>query len=70
MVSPCGGCGARVSSNGEGGWIYLSAVLAKEPIALVACDNDCWEIRYSFHLLGVLNDRTHTITHGPTVATT
>ena len=57
----------RVRRTGEFKWrgrlIYLSAVLAKEPIGLVACDNDCWEIRYSFHLLGVLNDRTHTITH-------
>ena len=35
--------------------IYLSQVL-EEPIGLVACDNDCWEIRYSFHLLGFLND--------------
>ena len=56
----------RVRRTGEFKWrgrlIYLSAVLAKEPIGLVPCDNDCWEIRYSFHLLGVLNDRTHTIT--------
>ena len=45
----------RVRRTGEFKWrgrlIYLSAVLAKEPIGLVACDNDCWEIRYSFHLL-------------------
>ena len=59
----------RVRRGGEFKWrgqlIYLSQVLAKEPIALVACDNDCWEIRYSFHLLGFLNDRTHTISHAP-----
>ena len=57
----------RVRRGGEFKWrgrlIYLSQVLAKEPIGLVACDNDCFEIRYSFHLLGFLNDRTHTITH-------
>ena len=56
----------RVRHSGEFKWrgrlIYLSQVLAKEPIGLVACDNDCWEIRYSFHLLGVLDERTYTIT--------
>ena len=56
----------RVRQNGEFKWrgrlIYLSQVLAKEPIALVACDNDCFEIRYSFHLLGVLDERTSTVT--------
>ena len=56
----------RVRHSGEFKWrgrlIYLSEVLAKEPSGLVACDNDCWEIRYSFHLLGVLNARTYTIT--------
>ena len=60
----------RVRRKGEFKWrgrlIYLSAVLAKEPIALVACDNDCFEIRYSFHLLGFLNDRTLTISHATT----
>ena len=57
----------RVRRTGEFKWrgrlIYLSQVLAQEPIALVACDNDSWEIRYSFHLLGVLDDRSHTISH-------
>ena len=56
----------RVRRTGEFKWrgrlIYLSQVLAKEPIALVACDNDRLEIRYSFHLLGVLDERTSTIT--------
>lgn len=55
----------RVRHNGEFKWrgqsIYLSQVLAKEPISLVACDNDCFEIRYSFHLLGYLCDRTLTV---------
>ena len=56
----------RVRQNGEFRWrgrlIYLSQVLAQEPVALIACDNDCFEIRYSFHLLGVLDERTSTIT--------
>ena len=51
--------------TGEFKWrgrlIYLSAVLAKEPIGLVACDDDCWEVRYSFHLLGVLDECRHRI---------
>ena len=52
----------RVRRTGEFKWrgrlIYLSTVLAKEPIGLLACDNDRWEIRYSFHRLGVLDQRT------------
>ena len=56
----------KVRQNGEFRWrgrlIYLSQVLAQEPVALIACDNDCFEIRYSFHLLGVLDERTSTIT--------
>ena len=56
----------RVRHNGEFKWrgrlIYLSQVLAQEPVALIACDNDCFETRYSFHLLGVLDERTSTIT--------
>ena len=55
----------RVRHNGEFKWcghlIYLSEVLAQEPIALVPVDNERWEIRYSFHLLGTLNERTHAI---------
>ena len=56
----------RVRHSGEFKWrgrlLYLSQVLAKEPIGLVPCDNGCLEIRYSFHLLGVLDERTYTIT--------
>ena len=55
----------RVRRTGEFKWqgrlIYLSTVLAKEPIGLVPCDNDRWEIRYSFHRLGVLDQRTQRI---------
>ena len=45
----------------RGRLIYLSTVLAKEPIALVPCDNDRWEIRYSFHRLGLLDQPTRKI---------
>lgn len=55
----------RVRRTGEFKWrgqlIYLSTVLAKEPIGLLPCDNDRWEIRYSFHPLGLLDEPTQTI---------
>jgi putative transposase len=48
----------RVRHNGQFKWrghlIYLSEVLAHEPIALIPAHNESWEIRYSFHLLGTL----------------
>jgi transposase InsO family protein len=56
----------QVRHNGEIKWrghrLYLSAVLAKEPVGLKPIDDDKWEVRYSFHLLGVLDERTKTIT--------
>ena len=62
---PSGVTVRRVRRTGEFKWrgqlIYLSTVLAKEPIGLVPCDNDRWEIRYSFHPLGVLDESTQTI---------
>ena len=62
---PCGVTLRRVRRTGEFKWrgqlIYLSTVLAKEPIGLVPCDNDRWEIRYSFHPLGVLDEPTQKI---------
>jgi hypothetical protein len=55
----------QVRHNGEIKWrghlIYLSEVLAKEPVALKPIDDQKWELRYNFHLLGVLDDRTKTI---------
>lgn len=55
----------RVRHNGEFKWrgrlIYLSEVLAQEPIALLPVDNQRWEIRYSFHLLGTLDEPTLTV---------
>ena len=56
----------QVRHNGEIKWrgerIYVSEVLAKEPLGLKPIDNDTWELRYSFHVLGVLDQRTNTIT--------
>jgi transposase InsO family protein len=55
----------QVRHKGEIKWrgelIYVSEVLAKEPIGLKPIDNDKWELRYSFHLLGVLDERNKTI---------
>ena len=52
----------QVRHNGEikwrGNFIYISEVLAKEPLALQQVDNDNWEVRYHFHLLGILNEQT------------
>ena len=50
----------QVRHKGEIKWrgqlIYVSEVLAKEPVGLKPIDNDKWELRYSFHLLGVLDE--------------
>jgi transposase InsO family protein len=55
----------QVRHNGEIKWrgerLYVSEVLAKEPIGLKRIDEDLWEVRYSFHLLGVLDQRTKKI---------
>ena len=62
---PSGVTVRRVRRTGEFKWrgrlIYLSTVLAKEPIGLFPCDNDRWEIRYSFHPLGLLDESTQRI---------
>lgn len=55
----------RVRHNGEIKWraalIYISQVLAHEPLGLKQIDEEQWELRYSFHLLGILNQRTKTV---------
>ena len=65
MEYPSGVIVRRVRRTGEFKWrgqlIYLSTVLAKEPIGLVPCDNDRWEILYSFHPLGVPDESAQTI---------
>jgi len=55
----------QVRHNGEIKWrgkfIYVSEVLAKEPLGLTALDEDTWQLRYSFHVLGILDGRTNKI---------
>lgn len=54
-----------VRHNGEIKWrselIYVSEVLAKEPVGLKPIDGDKWELRYSFHVLGLLDEQTNKI---------
>lgn len=55
----------RVRHNGEIKWrgelLYLSEVLAKEPVGLKPIADGKWQLRYSFHLLGILDERTKSI---------
>lgn len=55
----------KVRQNGEIKWkgalIYVSEVLAKEALGMCQIDEFQWEIRYSFHLLGILDERTNKI---------
>lgn len=59
----------RVRSNGEirwgGGLIYVSGVLAGELVGLEAIATGLWEVCYSFHPLGLLDERTGKITSAP-----
>ena len=52
----------QVRSNGEikwkGDFIYVSEALVGEPIALSQTDDHLWEIWFSSHLLGTLNELT------------
>jgi len=55
----------RVRHNGEIKWrgdlIYVSQVLAQEPLGLTHTDTGKWEVRYRFHLLGILDEQVRTI---------
>lgn len=55
----------QVRHNGEiklaGYLVYVSEVLAQEPVGLTQIDEDRFEVRYGFHLLGILDQRTRTI---------
>jgi transposase InsO family protein len=55
----------QVRHNGEIKWqgdlIYVSQVLAHEPLGLTQIEEQKWEVRYSFHLLGILDERLKTI---------
>ena len=59
-----------VRPNGEIRWrgelIYVSQILAKDHVALKQIDETLWELRYSFHLLGLFNEQTRTITPAKT----
>ena len=52
----------RFDTTGQIKWrgkmLYVSEILAKEPIALTPVDDTTWEVRYSFHLLGTLDEQT------------
>jgi transposase InsO family protein len=56
----------HVRRRGEIKWrgqlIYLTHVLANEPVGLKLIAEDQWEVRYSFHLLGVLEGKNKRIT--------
>jgi hypothetical protein len=41
--------------------LYVLEILAKEPIALTPVDDTTWQVPYSFHLLGTLEEQTLTI---------
>jgi transposase InsO family protein len=55
----------QVRHNGEIKWhghlIYVAQILAQEPVGLKQIGQEQWEIRYGFHLLGTLNERTKNI---------
>ena len=55
----------QVRHNGEIKWhsdlIYVSQVLAHEPLGFKQIEEQKWEVRYSFHLLGILDERLKTI---------
>ncbi len=52
----------RVRHNGEIKWksqtLYVSELLRKLPVGLKQIDEHLWELRYRFHLLGTLNEKT------------
>jgi len=51
----------QVRSNGcikwKGEFVYVSEALAGEPVGLKQIDEDEWEMRFSFHKLGILDER-------------
>lgn len=52
----------RVRHNGEIKWqgrkTYISEALVGEPIGLWQIDNHLWELKFSFHPLGILDEKT------------
>lgn len=59
----------QVRHNGEIKWrgrlLYVAQLLAKEPVGLTQIDNDRWELRYSFHLLGYVSEHSDRIEPAP-----
>jgi putative transposase len=55
----------QVRQNGEikwrGGKVYISKALAGEPVGLMQIGEGSWEIKYSFHPLGILDEKTFKI---------
>ena len=56
----------QVRHNGEIKWkgqmVYVSQALAGEPVGLLQTDNELWQVNFSFHPLGILDERTAKIT--------
>lgn len=56
----------QVRHNGEIKWkghmVYVSQALAGEPVGLTEVGEDLWQVNFSFHYLGVLDERTGRIT--------
>ena len=52
----------RVRTRGEikfnGNFVYISEALHGESVSLEQIDDHLWDVRFSFHLLGRLNDQT------------
>jgi transposase InsO family protein len=55
----------QVRCNGEIKWrghlFYVSQVLTHEPVGLTQIEEHRWEVRYSFHLLGFLDEQLKTL---------
>ena len=63
---PAGTVVRRVRHNGEIRWrghlLYVSEVLAQEPVGFTPIGETTWAVHYSFHPLGILEERTLTLT--------
>ena len=57
----------RVRHNGEIKWkgqmVYVSQALAGEPVGLTQIDDELWKVNFSFHPLGVLDEKVAKITY-------
>lgn len=59
----------QVRHNGEIRWhghlLYVSEVLEQEPVGFTPIGETTWTVHYSFHPLGILEERMLTITSAP-----